>query len=253
MATIINDLKTWQDYSRFRVIVSNDWREKPNIPAEFQKYFESPMNITNLSHSLVRTILCEYGKCITTGIYDIDNDNKAIIDLVVRYLRRDEEFLKASPSFSFNKGLLLHGPVGTGKTVLFKTIRALINGISFYDPNKEARVAFMPGNFEIVSANAIVRRFSIDGNEIFMQDNADLIRKPLCIEDCGSEPEASHYGHKTNILAEILQERYDRKVLTHISTNLSMSAIKDAYGLRVFDRMKEMFNDIPLTGNSRRK
>jgi DNA replication protein DnaC len=58
-------------------------------------------------------------------------------------------------------------------------------------------------------------------------------------------------------MAEILTDRYDmfirHKMKTHITTNLTFQQIKESYGGRFYDRMKEMFNVISLTGKSLRK
>jgi hypothetical protein len=47
-------------------------------------------------------------------------------------------------------------------------------------------------------------------------------------------------------MAEILLSRYDlfvsRKLVTHLTTNLSASEIEVAYGNRIRSRMREMFN-----------
>lgn len=250
---LINDLKTWQGYCHYKQILSNDWREKENIPNDFQPFYENALSISDLSHDLVKSILFCHARFIT-GVYDIDKDNQKTIDLIVQYIRQDEAFLKANPSYSFKKGLLIHGSVGTGKTTIFKALRSMIANISFYNPTKEyPYLSCLAGCFEIVSANEIVRRFSIKGNEIFTANNAEIINKATCLDDVGTETEAAYYGQKTNIIAEILQERYEKGTLTHISSNLNATAFKDAYGLRVYDRMRSMFNDIPLTGNSRRK
>jgi len=58
-------------------------------------------------------------------------------------------------------------------------------------------------------------------------------------------------------MAEILLSRYDlfvqKKMLTHITTNLSASEIENIYGNRVRSRMREMFNLISFTTTTKDK
>ena len=57
--------------------------------------------------------------------------------------------------------------------------------------------------------------------------------------------------------AEILLSRYDlfihRRMLTHLTTNLSASEIEQAYGNRVRSRMREMFNLIAFDREAKDK
>jgi DNA replication protein DnaC len=56
---------------------------------------------------------------------------------------------------------------------------------------------------------------------------------------------------------EVLTQRYKNGLFTstHVTTNLSAEQIKELYGVRVADRMREMFNLIsfPENAKSRRK
>jgi DNA replication protein DnaC len=55
-------------------------------------------------------------------------------------------------------------------------------------------------------------------------------------------------------MAEILLSRYDlfvtRKLVTHLTTNLSASEIENLYGNRVRSRMREQFNLIAFDKNT---
>ena len=55
-----------------------------------------------------------------------------------------------------------------------------------------------------------------------------------------------YFDNETNVMAEILLSRYDllinRKIQTHITTNLSTTELEAAYGNRVRSRMRQMFN-----------
>lgn len=63
-----------------------------------------------------------------------------------------------------------------------------------------------------------------------------------------------YFGNETNVMAEILLSRYDllinRKIPTHLTTNLSASEIESAYGNRVHSRMRQMFNLIAFENST---
>ena len=63
-----------------------------------------------------------------------------------------------------------------------------------------------------------------------------------------------YYGNECNVLAEILLSRYDlftsRRLLTHVTTNLSASELEAAYGSRLRSRMREMFNLVAFDANT---
>jgi len=64
----------------------------------------------------------------------------------------------------------------------------------------------------------------------------------------------NYFGNQANIIAEILYRRYDlNNYKTYVTTNLNGEVLKEHYGNRIFSRMKELFNDIILPGEDRRK
>ncbi len=64
---------------------------------------------------------------------------------------------------------------------------------------------------------------------------------------------ANHYGTKLNVIEEVIEERYRKGLLTHLTTNLSEDDILDAYGDRVYSRLKSMVNYHTITGEDFRK
>ena len=69
---------------------------------------------------------------------------------------------------------------------------------------------------------------------------------PLIIDEIGTEPRPfMHFGTKYNVLADVLQERYDAfkfyGAKTIITTNLNFDELEEAYGDRVESRCWEMF------------
>lgn len=166
----------------------------------------------------------------------VDGDNQVIVMELCKYFSQD-------PSFKgdLNKGLLLAGGVGVGKTTMMR----------FFMKNQVQ-------SYRIESCRDIESKFSTDGEQfvyycswmIPIATNADPFGHQevgICFDDLGTEANAKHYGKEKNVLAEIILNRYDNKLpftATHITTNLTSEHIKTQYGTRVTDRMRQMFNII---------
>ena len=135
-----------------------------------------------------------------------------------------------------NKGLLLSGPVGCGKTSLMKLLPYLA-------PHKT--------NYEIIPTRNIVFNFNAAGFEVLEKYNDT---KNYCFDDLGVEPTGCHYTKECNVMGEILLSRYDlfktRNVKTHITTNLNAEELEARYGSRVRSRFREMMNVIAYDSNS---
>tara|TARA_R110002051_G_scaffold63132_5_gene114903 strand:- start:633 stop:1295 length:663 start_codon:yes stop_codon:yes gene_type:complete len=127
-----------------------------------------------------------------------------------------------------NKGLLLSGPVGCGKTSLMKLMRHLV---PHYRP------------YEVIPARNITFGFNNVGFKII---EAYGDKKFYCFDDLGVEPTGKYFGKDCNVIGEILLSRYDlflnHKILTHATTNLNAEELEDRYGNRVRSRMRELFN-----------
>lgn len=260
----IDTLETWQEYLRYSNAYRNGSINEHNrnvVPSYILELIEieNPLTVADIDPVILRErFLISARKMVNPFI--VDKSNSAVIDLFVQYIRKDEQFLKIDPSYSFYKGLFLRGGVGTGKTLLFKALHDLMADLRFFSSFKYQTKESPRDIFRIITSNDIVKRFSLDGYLIFHEshvdrkvDYKDLVRSSLFIDDIGSEPEAVYFGARANCIAEVLLQRYENKSLTHATSNLGIDALEKVYGLRVFDRMREMFNDITLTGASRRK
>jgi DNA replication protein DnaC len=177
----------------------------------------------------------------------IDDENVLIIQNLCYYFAEDERFA-GDP----NKGLLLVGGVGIGKTTLME----------FFKRNQKA-------SYRILSCREIESDFSSEGEKSvqYCSYNVPIAVNSspfghqeigFCFDDLGTEANARHYGKEKNVMAEVILNRYDNKIpfpCTHITTNLTADQIKQQYGSRVTDRMREMFNIITFDKNakSRRK
>jgi len=170
------------------------------------------------------------GNRLTDGKYIVDDHLKTPIVEILKWCIMDESF-----NGDLQKGLLLSGKIGCGKTLTLKIF-----------------VEFMK------YANKIVASYSaIEVVEIFKSrvGKDRLFVSPLFIDDLGTEEkEINNFGTKEKPIYEIFNRRYlDRKFLMFITTNLGPSKMELRYGDRVRDRIKEMFNVMPIDGESRRK
>lgn len=186
------------------------------------------------------------GKEILGEHFTIYPEDSEVINKLLAWFLRDE---KAAQHFNINlnKGILLTGPIGCGKTSLFTLIRLLL-------PPEQ--------RFAIKSCREVTFDFIKDGYEIIQRYSTNAYNsndKPYttCFDDLGAETTLKYYGNQCNVMGEILLSRYDHFInagmITHATTNLSASELENYYGNRVRSRMREMFNLIAYHANSRDK
>lgn len=180
--------------------------------------------------------------------YIVDEYNTQLVTMLCSYFTGSEDFELAD--YSLDKGLLIMGNVGTGKTELMK----------FFQKNKKQCYA-------IKTCNEVSESYSFYKDEI--EDvYSTPIDKPLhdpsvffqrkigfCFDDLGTEEMKNNYGNKKNVMADLILAIYNKKDYSkfHITTNLSKDELTEKYGTRVMSRMREMFNVFVLSGKDRRK
>lgn len=182
--------------------------------------------------------------------YKIDHENETQILQVSAWASRDENFQKMGERFHLNKGLLLLGTVGTGKTDLIRLLKKY-----FYE--------YMRGvlNFSTHTVWKYAGEFEKDGYKAFDgHEKGNRCYDELCLID-GRQTQplreyVSHFGNKLLIGEELIMLRYEAfknfGYMTHFTTNAEPLQLKDVYGARAYDRLIEMCNFIVFTGESRR-
>ena len=163
----------------------------------------------------------------------LESDYPIIYKLIAYFLK--DEATSYQYNINLNKGILLSGPVGCGKTSLMNLMKHL---------------ATTEHKFSVKPCRDISFEFIQDGYEVIHKYSKGKLYqsepKTICFDDLGTENNLKYYGNECNVMAEILLSRYDiftsKKIQTHITTNLSASEIETNYGNRVRSRLREMIN-----------
>lgn len=158
-----------------------------------------------------------------------------LIRVVCFFLARDPRF-ETELKLDGNKGLMLQGVSGLGKTAIIYAAR---NG-----ELNPIKIESMIGISEAVKD---------EGEYIIKIQNEKIIY----LDDVGTEQAAAkHYGNSINWFKDFIEKWYlNKKPFNRliISTNLSANQMEERYGFRVRDRMREMFNRILVEGESMRR
>lgn len=156
-------------------------------------------------------------------------------------------FLKDEPTcfqygINLNKGILLTGPIGCGKTSLMNLMKYLTatEHKFFVKPCRDISFEFIQDGYQII------HKYS--NGKLYQSEP-----RTYCFDDLGTENNLKYFGNECNVMAEILLSRYDlfisKKLFTHITTNLSATEIEKHYGNRVRSRLREMVNLISFERN----
>ena len=166
--------------------------------------------------------------------YDLERvkfDEKHLenVKTILYYFSKDKRFFKSNrlckndkgkyfSEPSFDKGILIIGGYGNGKTSTMKTLKSLFDGT--------------PLTFKSYTANRIVTTFESYENGSERTDFMNRTKtKVAYFDDVKTEKDASNYG-KHNLFKDILEERYTAKAKTYITCNFretdTEGNIKDA-------------------------
>ena len=199
-----------------------------------------------------------------------------LIKTLFYYFLTDNRFFK-SPLLSkisepsFNKGLLIIGGFGCGKTSIFRAIKRLFNEyIKLIQSNDFSNEKYLMNclRFDACTSTDVVLNYSNSKDTSYCQDIiTNLIRPtPLYIDDILREDDAYNYG-KRNIFKEVLSARADKNYKTYLTCNYleidedgktadtleSLNQFRKKYDGRIYDRLFQMFNIIELKGKSFRR
>lgn len=148
-------------------------------------------------------------------------------------------------------GLMLQGSTGNGKTTMARSVARVIEWLTERELGRRARIQAKFITAREVCELCIARERRKDKDDEFRE----LFRDPLLvIDDLGDEPkEVLVYGMPNRPVADLLAKRYDLRLMTVTTTNLTGKMLEEKYGERTYDRIRQMFQGIPFEGASFRK
>ena len=156
----------------------------------------------------------------------VDSDNKNQINQLYYYLVGSDQFVG-----NLNRGVLMMGAIGNGKTVLIESFIEVVN---------------LTTNKRILSIHSKDIARIITENEI-----GYLNKRPLFVDDIAKEQETiKNYGTTVHPFEDVVNERYKNFGLTFGTSNYKFTDMP--YDRHTIDRMRQMFNVVILPGKSRR-
>ena len=164
--------------------------------------------------------------------------------LLSEYIRRDVVFekrtlktAKGEIAFSLNKGLFLISSPGSGKSFIFEDLlKTLFPNTTAYVTTYELQNYYTRFGYEALTEwfHSVLR----------YQDKAHY---NLYIDDFGRESKScKHWGNDIPFMDHVIDQRIRsmRKfgTLTHGSSNLNISSLKEYYSKPTFSRLTALFN-----------
>ncbi len=220
------------------------------------------------------------GKILFGKSFEIYSEDRDILLKLCTYFIRDQEGCQKL-GVDINKGILLSGPVGCGKTSLMELL-------PYFVPYQK--------RYELIPTRKVTFQFNNQGFGAIEQYGNNSF---YCFDDLGVEPEGRHFGKDCNVMGEVMLSRYDlfchserslrisknqqlsanlelsstnehgslsgvevnrnevkkapQPILTHATTNLNAQELEERYGNRVRSRMRQMFNLISFDSNCKDK
>lgn len=211
--------QNWEKTQRENEKIENENNKQKLLEKCNAKYMYSLMKWTSKN---------VFGKDLILNQY-----NKIFIKTICYFLSKDNRF-ETELGYSFNKGLLIRGICGIGKTYLLEClVDNELNPIDIFSMIHITDQIRKNGEFKIKA------------------------RKIIFLDDVGAEePTVTHYGSKISFFEDFIlrYDLYNKSFYNLIfSTNNNFEELESKYGQRVRSRIKKMFNIIDVEGEDMRK
>ncbi len=176
----------------------------------------------------------------------LENDKGFVVDqwnlnefnLLCQYFSGDKNFEKGN-KFSLDKGILMYGPIGCGKTRMMRAF-----AMNTFRPFGVVPCSDIADQYQEFGID-ILQRFS-SLMTVYPKHNLGFSQLGRCFDELGTEDTKSNFGNEANTMQNIITRIYNKKLAGnfHITTNLDGNDIEEYYGQRIRSRIREMFNVI---------
>lgn len=188
------------------------------------------------------SIIESHGLELYGSEFRIHKEDSQLINTLLAYFTCDTA-LCHELNINLNKGLLIIGPVGVGKT-------SIMNLMSLHTALSQ--------RFKTYNCRSLALQFSQEGPGILykfcLPEYSSSPINNICFDELGAETNFKYFGSDCNIMSEILLSRYDHYInhnhITHIISNLNIEEIELRYGSRVRSRLRQMVNLISFDPGS---
>lgn len=198
-----------------------------------------------------------------TGRHDIEFNpvdfQKDAITALCLYFSDSPEFEKLSSKiynstglpFSLQKGLWLWSNPGCGKTLMMRMFSRNKRLCYTLAECPKIVAGYVKNGDDHISHYSRVIKPDVKAYSNFFQEDVGV-----CYNDLGIETlQAKHYGTAINVMETILLDTYEARVPffhRHVTTNLTFDQVREKYGVRITDRIKQCFNVIEIKGETLR-
>jgi DNA replication protein DnaC len=247
------ELKQIQEYEKERGIDKEakeklaEYYRKVHAPKEEKIFKPTVGQIFNVFSKQFKN---QFGKDFIKTEDTLEN-----LKVLLYYFAQDPKFFESEllrtnlSEPSFDKGLLIVGGFGIGKTAIMETFAKVFK--------RTSKV------FKSTTANNVVDDYEKCENSSQKSDFwKKLTMGTIYFDDVKTERIANNYGN-VNIFKDVIEKRYSSNNLTFITCNYKFRADGDInqaleefgelYGGRVYDRLFAMFNIIEFGGKSFRR
>ena len=182
--------------------------------------------------------------------FEIDANNEKVLEFMFAYFS-NSDLLEKKYNGRLNKGILLYGNIGVGKSFVFEILDALHQKHKYggFAVRNVSTLTLMDETIRYLSNPGLAQ----NDKTLYQQYSKSTIH----FEDLGRERKINHFGNSIEIMDEYLLLRYNefRKsgLKTYITTNLNLEELEKRYSPQLYDRLFQMFKILELQGNSRRR
>ena len=200
----------------------------------------------NADDDVAKQMYAHLARSLFEPNFKITASNKNIYEFIIAYAlgRSDLDKYNVCTNSDNCKAIGIIGNTGSGKSLAMQIFREFckVDDIKYAIGGKIKR--FTP---VMISARRIVNEFNSKG-----YDALDVITNwdSMIIDDLGAENQnAKYYGSEVQVMEYVIEERYNKNLLTHFTTNLDMRQIEDEYGERVRSRLFKSTNLIKMVSS----